>query len=213
MKTNKNLAAGLLAAVLALGLLGAASAADDTMTLTLNITNTLAVQITEGIGGQVDRTNYDFGNMVLGDVSINPAANKIGINNTSGGLLQTYQLSVIDGGGSMVLRETSGALASNEYRLSALFQTAQPALADFCDTASATDDMITTSNKTAQVAGGSANFATASTDSAQDGVSVSDTSGNTELNLWLKLEAPPVGSSISGSQASFATVYVTAIGA
>jgi len=187
-----------------------AHAAEDSMTLTLNITNVLVVEITDGVGSPTERTNYDFGELVLGDTTINSGG--IGVNNESGGLIQTYQLSVIDTAGGMILREDATALAQDEYRISALFQADQPASGDFNQTGATIDDLVTTANKTAEVTGSESNFSKdTGTSAAEDGVDISDTGANAELGLWLKLEAPPVGSTIQGAQSNFATIYVTAI--
>ena len=207
MKTAKSLAAGLLIAACIMWLALNAHAAEDSMTLDLTITNVITVEITDGVGSAGDLTNYDFGDLVLGDVTVNSGG--IGVNNESGGLLQTYQLSVIDGG-DMTLRESAGALAKDEYRISALFQAAQPLSGDFLATGTNTD-LVTTTNQTAQAPAADSSYSEENGSTDEDGVNVSDTGANAEIGLWLKLEAPPVGSTTQGFQDDFATIYVTAI--
>ena len=209
--TQKILGAALLAA---LSMMGAAGAWADPgsnphdLRLSLTIGNAMAVHIENGVGG--DRDNYDFLVMNLGEISVNTGV--IGIDNESGGLLQTYQLSLDDAVGGMNLRGTPGALLANEYRVSALFQNAPPAKAAFDVASIATDnDIVTNSVKTAEADDAtSARYVALGTLTAEDGVSTTDTLG-AEVILWLQFEAPPVGSTISGVQPDFATLFVNAL--
>ena len=148
--------------------------------------------------------------MNLGELSVNVTI--IGVDNESGGLLQTYQLSIDDAIGGMNIRTTGGVLTANEYRVSALFQLIQPAKAVF-DIASidSDNDIVTNSVKLAQTDDASAQrFIQTGIPAGQAGVSQTDTAG-AEVNLWLRFEAPPAGSSITGVQSNFATVFVNAL--
>ena len=84
-----------------------ASAADnDSFTLDLTIANVLAVNVEDGLGN--DLTDYDFGALFLGDITVNQ--NTIRIDNESGsgsgGLLQTYDLSIADNGSDTITLRT-----------------------------------------------------------------------------------------------------------
>ncbi len=212
-KTKKLLAAGIMIA--ALGLLGTrqahAAAHQDSFTMRVAIGNVVSINIEDD--GGTDITDYDWsslGNLYLGDTSVNATA--IGIDNISGGLLQTYNLSIDDGASDMQLRQDNTALAINEYRVRALFQDAQPP--DLEDATAFNDnDILDTLGKTATNAVGDV-FAQSGTGSAEDGVSVDDDNrlagGGIEVRLWLRLEMPPLGSTVTGVHNPFATITVTA---
>lgn len=195
----------LAGAALALLAAGAEAANPDTVTLTVAIGNQLSVRLRDA--GGADLSAYDFGPMSLGQASVN--SSPINVDNDSGGLTESLQLSVGDTGGGLILRTTTGALAQDEYRLQGLFQDAQPAHGDF-----GSEDILTTSPQAAQAQGAGAVFATASTGGAEDGVNISDnnrlgTPPTAEVRLWLRLELAG-SSTLSGTQTNFATVYVNA---
>ena len=197
--------AGLLSAALGRALVGTAQAADsDQFTLTVTIGNQLSVLVRNG--SDVERDDYNFETMVYGDVSVN--RDDIRIDN-DGGITTTYELSMFDAGGGLTLRTGAGALASDEYRVQALFQDVQPGHASFAD-----EDIVTTTSQTAQVAGASAVFATATTPAVEDGVAViadDRLAGSIcEVRLWLRLELASSGAA-SGLQTGFATVVINAI--
>jgi hypothetical protein len=212
MKTLKK----LLTAVIMITALGfgttreACAVNPDSLTLTVTIGNTLSVRIKDAGGN--DLNTYDFGSMLLGNASVN--TNPINIDNDSGGLTETYQLSIGDNAGnSLVLRTDTAVLGAGEYRLSALFQDLAPSVAAFGN-----EDIITGSPKTAQDSAGG-QFATGTTGPAEDGYLVADGGvsarlgypvPNAEVRLWLKLELA-ASSPVTGLQTAFATVYVNAI--
>jgi len=211
MKTRKRLLAGLMTAMAVMvGMRASADTATNphSMTLTVTIGNAMAVHIEDAAG--VDRNDYDFGSMQLGEASVNSGIIKI--DNTSGGLLQTYQLSILDGASALIHRQTTGGLASNEYRVSAVFALDQPPHADFDITnADADNDIVTAIVKTAEVDVSPNVFVRTGTGAGEDGVSVNDTDTLGEVSLWLRLEAPPAGSTVSGLFTAFATLFVNAV--
>jgi spore coat protein U-like protein len=195
----------VLFAVLSAFALDASAANPDTMTLTVTIGNALSVRIKDSGGS--DLTNYDFGSMSLGQASVN--ATQINIDNDSGGLTETLQLSVGDNGAnSLLLRTTAGVLAQDEYRLQAVLQDAQPTHANF-----GSEDTLTTSAQAAQDSAGG-RFAVTGVTAAEDGVSVTDdnrlAAASSEVRLWLRLELA-ASSTLSGVQTNFATVFVSAV--
>jgi len=195
----------VLFAALSAPALDASAANPDTMTLTVTIGNALSVRIKDS--GGTDLTNYDFGSMSLGQASVN--STQINVDNDSGGLTESLQLSVGDNGAnSMLLRETSGALAQDEYRLQAVFQDAQPRHTDYGN-----EVIVTAAAQAAQDSAGG-RFSITGIAAAEDGVSVTDVNrlagSASEVRLWLRLEL--AGTSVlSGVQTNFATLYVSAV--
>ncbi|MFA6030066.1 MAG: hypothetical protein WC969_09450 [Elusimicrobiota bacterium] len=199
------LSALLLAAALASCALDALAANPDTLTLTVTIGNALSVRIRDSAGS--DLANYDFGSMSLGQASVN--SSQINIDNDSGGLSESLQLSIGDNGANnMLLRTTTGALAQDEYRLQAVFQDAQPPHADF-----GTEDIVTAAAQAAQDSAGG-RFSVTGVAAAEDGVSIAESSrlaaSSSEVRLWLRLELAAT-SVLSGVQTNFATLYVSAV--
>ncbi|MBI4060606.1 MAG: hypothetical protein HY403_04180 [Elusimicrobia bacterium] len=208
---KKSLAAIIAATVMAWGTRALADAGSNphSMTLTMTIGNAMSIHIEDETGA--DRNDYDFGSMQLGEASVNSGIIKI--DNTSGGLLQTYQLSILDTAAGMIHKTGTGALAQDEYRVSALFQLNQPPHASFdVANADADNDIVTAAVKTAEAgAGGNERFVSGTPGAGEDGVSVNDTDTLGEVSLWLRLEAPPAGSTVSGLQSAFATLFVSAL--
>ncbi|MFA6030069.1 MAG: hypothetical protein WC969_09465 [Elusimicrobiota bacterium] len=201
-------ASAMLAVIAASGGPGDAQAATpDSVTLTVTIGNALSVRIRDAAGA--DLTNYDFGSMLLGQASVN--TNPINIDNDSGGLTETMQLSIWDNPGNpLVLRTDTNPLGSGEFRVAALFQDAAPGVAAF-----ANEDIVTGAPQTAQSSGANAVFATSTSGPAEDGVNVPDdnrlgTPPTAEIRLWLRLELG-ASSPVTGLQTNIATVYVNAI--
>ncbi|MFA6094009.1 MAG: hypothetical protein WCU88_13745 [Elusimicrobiota bacterium] len=201
------LAAFSAAALLLLVSTGRAQAANpDSVLLTVAIGNQLSVRITDQF--DADRLNYNFGTMLLGQSSVNTG--EINIDNNSGGLVETFQLSVADNGSNgLLLRTTVGILAQDEYRLSALFQDAAPSPSAFGD-----EDILTVAPQTAESQGAAAKFAASTTPADEDGkdVQAPDRLAGRAANvrLWLKLELP-AAATVNGLQTDFATVYVNAM--
>jgi hypothetical protein len=209
MKTRKRIRLAALAAALASGWTGVCHAVPvnpDSLTLTVTIGNQVSVRIKDAAGS--DLNTYDFGQVLLGQVSVNTGT--INIDNDSGGLTETLQLSVGDNpGNGLVLRTDANALGLNEYRLSALFQDASPPPGLF-----GSDDILTASPQTAQDASGG-RFVAGGTPATQDGAAVPDDNRlgsppGAEVRLWIKLELAGMAT-LNGSQANFATVFVSAI--
>ncbi|MFA6094006.1 MAG: hypothetical protein WC986_13790 [Elusimicrobiota bacterium] len=193
----------LLAAMLSLlGSSPALAVNPDTLTLTVSIGNTLSVRFATTGGANLDA--YDFGAMLLGQASVNTTA--IGIDNDSGGLTESYQLSIGDTGGGLILRTDNAALSFNEYRVRGIFQAAAPSPANFANNDIITGSAVAATDNTTGIF-----CVDTTTPGGEDGVSVVP-NGNTtpEINLWLELELAATGS-ISGTQTAFATVYINAV--
>ena len=221
--SNKMVAATFIAAVLMAltGVKAWAQLDNDDFTLDLTIGNALAVNVETPAG--VDLTNYDFTpsvNLTFGDITVNETSIRIDNESGSGagGLLQTYSLSIEDTVGGLALQEGATLGASDEYRVSALFQDAQPAQSDFDLSGAATDDILTTAAKVAEAHdGGARRFVKTggSVATDQDGFESDDdnrgagSSAIGEINLWLQLELSAAGTQ-TGLQAAFATVFISA---
>ena len=207
-KTTKMLAAGMLIAAMGIWTPGTAYADNpDEFTLTVTIGNQLSVRVMNN-DGSGDRDNYNFGTMSYGDLSINLDTEKININNDSGGLQQSYQLSVDDDdAGTLTAKIISGSMAadSDMFRVQALFQDDQPGHDDFNDADIVTETAVAATNAAGDV------FATGSVPANEDGVAVNDDNRITpyEVRLWLRLELSGLGTE-SGLQTGFAKVVINA---
>jgi hypothetical protein len=183
---------------------GGANGATNPASLTLSVTIgvNLSVRIRADSGS--DLANYDFGALALGQASVNTG--NINIDNDSGGLMESFQLSVENRDAALTLKTNSNPLGLNEYRLSALFQDAAPPPGLF-----GSDDILTASAQTAQDASGG-RFAAGGTPATQDGAAVLDDGRLPvgEVRLWLKLELPP-SATVNGLRQNFATVFVNAL--
>ncbi len=217
----KILAAGIMIAVLGMSGVRKAHASDgsknpDFFTLSVTIGNQKGIHIEQDNGTDLTGNRYAFSTLNLGQASINTS--NINIDNDSGGLTQSYQLSILNNpfaaSNMMDLRETTGGLSINEYRVQALFQDAQPAHGDFLD-----NDILTTTAQAAALADGSDGVFThvGMSDSDQDGLSITDgardiNSNGAEVRLWLRLElAATMSGGTLTAQTDFAMVFVNAI--
>lgn len=211
MNTDKMKWAALgIAALLALTAAKAFALDNDSFTLTFTVGNVLTVNIEDG--NQNPLTDHDFSNLNFGDITVNQTT--IRIDNESGdgssGILQTYDLSVANADGIMALVEDTTALASNDYRVSAICKDAKAVSGDFD-----IEDILTTTAQTAQAPGAGSIFSADSGTTAEDCLASDDDNRMTglpdgtdgEQNLWVRLELGP--GTVTG-QRTFATVYVTA---
>jgi hypothetical protein len=183
----------------------AAAANPGEMTLSVAIANQLSVRLKDASGA--DLSSYDFGLVKLNEVTVNTG--EIDVDNDSGGLSETFQLSVADAGGNgFLLRTDAGPLAQDEYRLRALFQDQPPPGSAFGE-----EDILTDSPRTAERGGTNRRFAAPDTGESEDGQGVRDDGRlphACEVRLWLMLEMPP-STTLSARQENFATVFVSAL--
>ena len=203
----KILAAGMMIAAMGVfGVRQAHAVNPDSFTLTVTIGNALSVRVETDTDGDI--TDYNFGSVNLGQASVNNT--NIDIDNDSGGLQEDFQLSIEDDSvNGLILRETSGGLVVDEYRVQALFQDAQPTHVDFL-----TDDILTFAGQSATAQGGGI-FATGTVPADEDGFAVNDdarlTGGTgSELRLWLRLEVAAT-STVGNGPHTFATVFISAL--
>ena len=190
MKTKM---AGLLALALSVGLSARAWAlTSDDVALSVTLSNAVSVLL--------PTATYDFGPVALSGVSINTSA--IPVNNDSGGISETYSLSMVDAAaGWTAATRASGAAGVDIYAVQAMFKSLQPGHVDFA----ANDNL---GGGEAVVPASAADFALDAGAVGEKGYSVTDTAGTHERTLWLRLQMP---TTVTTTQANpFATIWVSA---
>ena len=190
---NKKMIGLLAVAVLSAGLSGKAwSATMDDVALSVTLSNAVSVFL--------PTATYDFGPVALSGVSINTSA--IAVNNDSGGVRETYSLSMVDAAaGWTAASRASGAAGVDIYAVQAMFTSVQPAHADF-----AADDNL--GGGEAVVPASATDFALNGGSAGEMGYQVTDTAGTHERTLWLRLQMP---TSVTTTQSNpFATIWVSA---
>lgn len=199
------LAAGLIAAFTLMA--GAAHALNaDEFTIRINIANNASLLILQS-DDVTDRNQYDFGDLLYGDVTVSTATginSEIRIDNNSGGLRQTYDLSIFDTAADGInIRTDSAALLPDEFRVSALCHNVRPTASDF-----GANDILTATGVSAQNNAGGIFSVDGSTPDGDDCQQITD-GGGVETNLWLKLELATSGTA-SGAKDPVATIYIVA---
>ena len=194
MKTNKQLLAGALSALLAFSTAlpqGAFAAASGTIDLTVTATcGTRAITITN------DPTPYNFGSVALNITTHSTRAVSVA-NPGSATCADTWSLQVTANGGAPAWTAGS-AKGTDTYELRAVFAVVQPVSGGFTDT---TDTVL----QTASTACGGSNFV----DGTGDCTDIA--AGGGAQSLWFQLDLPSTSSGSADPGLHTITVTVSTL--